>query len=486
MSTNIWKILAAFKQYEEINDDDAEHLKSILTRRGLHARPRADSFCDVLEKRTGAGWTCCDGYGSVWPEGQMVYTIRGAGPFCPPYSEEYLVWVEDTRDDGLEFESRAYQLPCGEYISGRLYSESYCTCGSCGNVTPNDESVYRNDDRELYCYECDPGDDEYDDEGRDDDNPATAVHSYSTKVEDVVGWSPASRKIRYFGIELEQEFGGENRNLWCAWSKNQIEGLSGMSIWKHDGSLDNGAELVSIPMTLKTWQEPNPIQTLCKDREWRRIARSHKTKTCGLHVHVSRSTIPEPVIAKIVYLLNEPCMSEIVALIARRPTSANYCVASKKRWHSDGNYIAREDWNAETGLYEALPAWKRVRDSKNITKRQTAQDARYTPVNLTMHTVEFRIFKGTLKWETVLASIEFCDAVISYCTQFGAGKMNDVDFAEWLRTSVTRKTYPALRLYLEERALRAKPRPRPVSIIGQDNTTMCRNVPLQTVDTVAA
>jgi hypothetical protein len=479
MSTNIWKILAAFKQYEEINDDDAEHLWRIYINRQISV----NGFCSVLERRTDAVWGRCEGSDSIWPESQMVYTIRNSGPYSPSFSEENLVWVEDTEEDGLEFEHRAYQLPSGDFISGRLYSASYCTCEACGNVTPNDESVWRNDD--LYCYDCDPGGDD-DDEGSDDDNPATAVHSYSTKVEDVVRWSPASRKIRYFGIELEQEFGGENRNLWCAWSKNQIEGLRDMSIWKHDGSLDNGAELVSIPMTLKTWQEPNPIQTLCKDREWRRIARSHKTKTCGLHVHVSRSTIPEPVIAKVVYLLNEPCMSEIVALIARRPTDTNYCVAHKKRWHSDGNCLEREGWNDKTGLYEALPAWKRVRETKNITKRQTPQDARYTPVNLTTHTIEFRIFKGTLKWETVLASIEFCDAVISYCTQFGAGKMNDVDFAEWLRTSVTRKTYPALRLYLEERALRAKPRPRPVSIIGQDNTTMCRNVPIQIVDTVAA
>ena len=84
-------------------------------------------------------------------------------------------------------------------------------------------------------------------------------------------------------------------------------------------------------------------------------------------------------------------------------------------------------------------------------------------MNLTDNTLEFRIFRGTLKWETILASIEFCDAVISYCGQYGASAMNATRFREWLNTGVTRKTYPALRDYLVTRKVFAAPKPAPLA-----------------------
>jgi hypothetical protein len=95
------------------------------------------------------------------------------------------------------------------------------------------------------------------------------------------------------------------------------------------------------------------------------------------------------------------------------------------------------------------------------------QDDRYTPVNLTRNTIEFRIFKGTLKWETVLASIEFCEAVISYCTQYGASRLNDRDFTAWLKSAVTRKTYPALRDYLTTRTILPTRRQKPADKVTE-------------------
>ena len=76
---------------------------------------------------------------------------------------------------------------------------------------------------------------------------------------------------------------------------------------KSDGSLDDGMEIVSHPMSL------NYHQNFC----WQEIMskavalgyRSHQTSTCGLHIHVNRTAFgmnqaeQEEVIAKILYFV---------------------------------------------------------------------------------------------------------------------------------------------------------------------------------------
>lgn len=60
--------------------------------------------------------------------------------------------------------------------------------------------------------------------------------------------------------------------------------------FKHDGSLDEGCELVTHPMS------PEYMMSDAGKKMWRDICeaalaegmRSHDTSTCGLHVHVSR------------------------------------------------------------------------------------------------------------------------------------------------------------------------------------------------------
>ena len=61
---------------------------------------------------------------------------------------------------------------------------------------------------------------------------------------------------------------------------------------KSDGSLDCGMELVTHPMTLQYHMEQMP---------WKNVLRkavglgylSHRTTTCGLHVHISRAAFGE-------------------------------------------------------------------------------------------------------------------------------------------------------------------------------------------------
>lgn len=414
----------------------------------------------------------CPASDYVFPTYQSVSGIghNDGDEFCEPFMEygahDYNFAIDRHGNRGWVNDQWSYFIGAeDQYVTQDYFERCYDTCNHCHERyhVDSDEACYSDETEESYCsFEC-----------RDEAEDAAGyrnIRNYSTKVEDVISFS-LNPKIRYFGLEIEHEFRNERPRDAVEEAATLSPDLSEVSIWKEDGSLSSGAELVTIPRPIDYWRDTrNPISTLLEDARWRSIARSHNTTTCGLHIHVSRSTVPEPVIAKIVYLMNEPCMNETITLVARRSARHSYSCAKKKPWHSDINprpavdYIDDPSVPYQCYTTKPIPAWQRARPCASIQKRQLSTE-RYTPVNLTRHTLEFRIFKGTLKYSTILASIEFCDAVISYCTQYGASRMNDRDFTAWLKSAVTRKTYPALRDYLESRTILPTRKQKPADIV---------------------
>ncbi len=111
-----------------------------------------------------------------------------------------------------------------------------------------------------------------------------SIHDYGYKPEPIF----YGDSKRYFGVELEIDGAGKD-------SDNADELLSIANkdeehiYIKGDGSLDDGMELVTYPMSLDCH----------KDFQWDEIMkkaiylgyRSHQTSTCGLHVHVNRDCL---------------------------------------------------------------------------------------------------------------------------------------------------------------------------------------------------
>lgn len=470
---NIFQILAAVNRGFDITLEQAQHLEQVTRHLGYR------HIIDTLEQRTPRwSWLCCEGSGLYFPEYQEARTVGrldGDAYFLPYLRANEGSGYHQARDRHGDFgyttDDDAVWVDCDdEYITRDRYErQGYMRCDRCEEVFHEHDMYYREHRDETYCESCDPGDEE------EDTPDSNTIHSYNTRVEDVLPMQ-LTRGVRYFGLELEQEFPNGRPEEECTWAMDEHPDLANLCIWKSDGSLSNGAELVSLPRTLKYWQAPNPVKALCGDKEWRKVARSHKTSTCGLHIHVSRNTVPEPAIAKLVVLMNDPSMTETISLIARRAPNTSYCMAAKKRWLSDQN----GSWVNAKYQWENYDADKPnpvhyARPTRNICKKQSTQGSRYTPINLTEHTIEFRIFRGTLHWPTIIASIEFCDAALWYCQQFGASAMNAEAFNQWLRSSITRKTYPALRDYLELRTLLPKRKAKP-EVPTADTSTQCRNV----------
>ena len=211
-------------------------------------------------------------------------------------------------------------------------------------------------------------------------------HSSRDRIESIHDtWT--ERNGYHMGAELEVECYTVNRDE-AAYRIHEIVNPSGnygeRMFFENDGSLNDGFEMITQPMSLPAMTEtfrflenPDAIAGL----------RSHMTRTCGLHVHVSKRGLTNLQINKIVAFVNDPRHEWLIRAVARR-YSTGFCNIKNKKMGS---------------LH-----WR--------------QDDRYEAINIQpRHTIEFRIFRGSLKYRSVMAALEFCHALVQFCRPAEAG-----------------------------------------------------------------
>lgn len=190
-----------------------------------------------------------------------------------------------------------------------------------------------------------------------------------------------ARFNRFLGVELEVECGSRDPGEVADAIHERVNGGEfGRSLFfEHDGSLTNGFEMISQPMSLPALREAFGF---LRSSELLSGVRSHRTTTCGLHVHVGRSGLSNVTIARAVTFVNDPQNDAFITALARR-YNTSYCKV----------------------------------EEKDIEVAHLAGD-RYEAINLTGRaTIEFRIFRGSLKFEAVIAAIEFCHALLEFCAR---------------------------------------------------------------------
>ena len=158
--------------------------------------------------------------------------------------------------------------------------------------------------------------------------------------------------------------------------------------------------------------------------------RSHQAKTCGLHVHVNRTAFgdniaeQEEVIARILYFV-EKNWDEL--RVASRRTAKQF-----------------ENWCNRIGYH---PQPKDLLD----TAKKNYKSFRYVAVNLcNANTVEFRLFRGTLRYNTFIATLQLVQRIcdVAMC-------LSDVELQNmsWSTFVLGCSQYPELVQYLKERRL---------------------------------
>ena len=310
------------------------------------------------------------------------------------------------RDDNAGDENTPLCQPC--------YDRHYTSCERCGRIIHVDDAYYEDDDEDYpLCYNC-----------HTHVRRNKMIEDYYYKPEPLFRGDGS----RYFGVELEIDGAGEDdasaRKVMEIANGNGLENL----YCKHDGSLDDGFEMVTHPMTLEYHMKEMPWAEIL--REAIRLGyTSHQANTCGLHVHVNRDAFGESeaeqdsVIARILYFF-EKNWEELLKFSRRTPRQL-------------------ERWATRYG-YKDQP--KELLDHA----KKGYHGGRYTSVNLTnTDTIEFRIFRGTLKYNTLIATLQLLDRICDvalYLTDDQVKAMSWTTFASGC-------TQPELVQYLKERRL---------------------------------
>lgn len=360
----------------------------------------------------------CDNCDGVTARDDLISIDGGQEYVCESCADSYYYHCDD----------------CGEYISRRNVwadcnqiicyncSDNYCICDDCDGVINTDNSHYIAG--YYYCDDCAPS-------HRD------CIRDYSYKPAPIfygdLRPSPYAPEIPvdgYYGLELEIDDGDDQRE-----AARAIQDAGGDCIYlKHDGSLSSdGIEIVTHPATLEYHMHSMPwrnIISAARDYDYT----SHDAGTCGLHIHASRSLFGAN---RLTQNLN---IAKAILLIDF--WWEQYIVPFSRR-----DYEQLNDWAKKPNAY-ILPS----DDTQQAVNKalNTSQHDRYKAVNLkNTHTVEFRFFRGTLRRDTIIASIQFIDTLIKYVCGVELGDLWEKTWADVFGNT----QYTELKNYLEKRKL---------------------------------
>jgi hypothetical protein len=212
------------------------------------------------------------------------------------------------------------------------------------------------------------------------------------------------RQIAYLGLEIEVECDG-GRNDFTNGTE-LFSNLENTLYLKQDGSLHNGFEIVTHPMTLAWATEHFPFELVEKLSEYSFDAWG--TSTAGIHVHVSRDAF-----------IGDSHQGRFINLITR---NQSFFTALAGR---TSNQWAKFD-----------------RDNlKNINRRikRIYHSDRYSAVNVqNVPTLEVRIFRSSLSKRRLLMVMQLVDACVKYTEnltvkEYISGNAFDYEqFADWV------------------------------------------------------
>jgi hypothetical protein len=352
----------------------------------------------------------------------------------------------------------------------------FCSCDDCGTIVQDNDSYSVNDGDRSVCESCKENnyhysdyhdcyvDDEYDDEnGREYEN----IGEYHSSSENL-GHIPSKYDNRtprvLLGLELEMEIAsgysldGRAGELLANVSDYRTSDNTPYTyaLCEQDGSLDNGFEMVTAYTGLDVHKEQLQFfkQTFAG-------ATSHKTSTCGLHIHICKADMSTLHAAKMVLFINDSDNQKLVYALARRDSSSYSKIHDKK--------------NDKHWLKDAMQAGKRAEDNNKLQKRYQIRNLnadRYEALNFKNdRTIEFRLFKGSLKYQTIMACLEFTFATWHFCKDAGQNQLTTAEFLKFICKAENRSDTRFLRTYLREKGFELPEKSKPAKPYGSVEKT---------------
>lgn len=295
-------------------------------------------------------------------------------------------------------------------------------CYSCGDSNCSRCSVYCSNCDNNFCPGCYDSDDHECNGGREIDLSNYTRNPFIADARVPIDYSfhkKAWENTLYLGLELEVNFTNSN---WDAIVEASKKHLKNRFVWKEDGSVCPGGELILTPHTLQCMKDLN-FKGFLDDLK-KAGATSYDSGQCGLHVHVNREALGK---------------------------------TGEEKWNTINNLRTFFWMNKEfvrkfsARTQSQLDSWSRIHPPDS-----GAWGERYTAVNTgPSNTIEFRCFRGTLNYERFKASIEFCDAIVNFCRSIKPErflKFQPGESLERFTEYVDRNAYPFLKKRLTKLA----------------------------------
>ena len=362
-----------------------------------------------------AGFELCDHCGE-WIAPGDADAVRIAGNAFCNYECAHEAGFEQCQNCGEWVDADYATMPrnvqgdiLGVYCSDDCASnDGFTQCDDCGDWVSNDDAVTTHDDRDIceecydrhyhYCEGC--GEVYHDDEGGycddywyctdcmpEDDSNELHEYGYTPRLT-FYGDNPYG-VLPYFGVELETDT--SDYDVRAAYVSDLVELPQAGAFWlTQDGSLNNGVEVTSMPCTLD-YHVSSGLWEAVRDTATAHGYRSHDTSTCGLHIHVNRGFFGKSA------LVQDAAAYKLTRLMQRFERQlTTFARRRDNHWCAYGT----------TTDYTKTP----VKNASLLNKAADLKSChRYThnkALNLQhSQTFEFRIFKGTLRVETLYASL---------------------------------------------------------------------------------
>lgn len=348
-------------------------------------------------------YVTCEGCDEVLERDSCYNSPDGNGIFCKGcFDERYFACRGCSNEYSVD--SRYESDNTGDAYCQECYYDDFSHCEDCSTEVPRDDVCW-SDERDVgLCEGC------YDES---DGQVSAGVHNYNY-TPDLNFRRAKDQKMKgasYLGVEIEVEnMSGSNSDYAETVCEYGNKGTDALLYCKEDGSINNGFEVVSHPMTLDYHLNVMKWDKIMKGLVEQGY-RSYKTSTCGIHIHLSRQGLSRTEQVKLALFVYGN--AEVFETLAQRKQS---------RWAGMKNVKEKKCGYCSTiGRLKKVNAHKPMYcgycgkttepiGQKYVNLNHNSQ--RYEAINFQNDaTIEFRLFKGTLKADTFKAHLELVASI---------------------------------------------------------------------------
>lgn len=421
----------------EIIDDDDAQVGDFLYCTGVIFNSRSSTMITSI---TETQFVCCNHAGDQRVYDKNIYTDSGEDEFCvyKPCKElldkffdnvkSTIYWESDEGHicDVINIAKVKYPdyyeklgvgvcFCCGKTAIPKIvvdgvdycndcYHEKFASCNRCGKIVKRGEEVR---DRNGYalCREC----------GKL--HWVLPYHGYYPKIE--FYGDNKGNSVPYMGFELEVDFGGEDNKKVAKIMPLLNNEKSGkiFAYCSHDGSLQDGFEIITQPATMRYHSSISDVYNRAIQKLKAMGYASHETTTCGFHVHFNRDFFGNN---------QNECIRRLIFM-------------TEKFWNELCVFARRPERKLERYA-------KKVSDSMEIKEymekanRSGRHEYHYYAVNIANDsTIEFRMFRGTLNLNTIMATLQLVNNMAVVAKNKTMDEIKAMRFDDLLTTAGQRK-----------------------------------------------